>query len=578
MSFEDVGWLSGSSYSPDSEQKCAQNQAIFVMASENEGCYSYVGYIGWWDSQQLQLHPSGCASLGTAMHELGHALGMAHEQARPDRDEYVVIHWENIEAGVEHNFDVDPNGHADVAYDYQSLMHYDAGAFSTNGQPTITRMDGGHEGIGQRSAMSIYDVTQMQEMYRQVNPECEMSGINGTGCIDAPDEAGTDFCKDITQCGGVSNSKCCVCGGGIEIQCYAGEECPRRPVNNFPPPPESACINALHYEGYGCVYENTCDFGVHFTCDSFACEIPLLARAGLTFYTCGGSELTEICDNPAACTVWSDAPAATTTPPPPPTTPPPTTTEPLTTTQPVPQGETTAPPEPSRWEVLSGSCQIDAEGCLTSPNYPGSYADYGECRIHVQQPALGSVSAVGNFEVEHGYDYLTINGQQYAGYGPTAGPQDVTPSGEITWHSDFSVTMAGWKLCPTESQPSPPPMPTGGPDCGSEEFHDCYHRCVPCLGCYGSECLDANGGRCETCETCSHFAPCLDMHAVQHPWEVVEGNCPMVDGCVTSPNYPSNHNNYERCVIHVRQPYLGTISAVDPFFTEAYIMLHYIIP
>jgi len=60
-------------------------------------------------------------------HELGHVLGFAHEHARWDRDNFVTIHYENIRAGRQGDYDWVPQTNwiiSSTAYDYFSIMHY----------------------------------------------------------------------------------------------------------------------------------------------------------------------------------------------------------------------------------------------------------------------------------------------------------------------------------------------------------------------------------------------------------------------------------------------------------------------
>ena len=49
--------------------------------------------------QELSIG-EGCNNKGIIMHELMHALGFWHEQARSDRDDYLEVLWENIKKGT----------------------------------------------------------------------------------------------------------------------------------------------------------------------------------------------------------------------------------------------------------------------------------------------------------------------------------------------------------------------------------------------------------------------------------------------------------------------------------------------
>lgn len=57
-----------------------------------------------------------------------------------DRDDYVFIHWNNVIPWMTGNFMKYASyevSHFNTTYDYESIMHYTAYAFSENGEPTI---------------------------------------------------------------------------------------------------------------------------------------------------------------------------------------------------------------------------------------------------------------------------------------------------------------------------------------------------------------------------------------------------------------------------------------------------------
>lgn len=124
-------------------------------------CSSFVGRQG---GPQIILLGPNCATMNVA-HELGHALGLWHEQSRNDRNQYIQILWENIDEDYRYNFNQHINDGEDFGnYDYQSIMHYTAYAFSKNGQPTIIPLEEGVI-IGQRKQLSAKDIAAVNAMY-----------------------------------------------------------------------------------------------------------------------------------------------------------------------------------------------------------------------------------------------------------------------------------------------------------------------------------------------------------------------------------------------------------------------------
>ncbi|MET8012891.1 M12 family metallopeptidase [Streptomyces sp. NPDC005271] len=136
----------------------------FVRFVPGDGCSSSVGRQG--GMQSITLGPDCTA--GKAIHEVGHTVGLWHEQSREDSDQFVTIVFTNIDPELQHNFVQHISDGDDLgAYDYASIMHYSPNAFSINGEATIVARQTLPAGVvmGQREALSQGDIDAVHALY-----------------------------------------------------------------------------------------------------------------------------------------------------------------------------------------------------------------------------------------------------------------------------------------------------------------------------------------------------------------------------------------------------------------------------
>ncbi len=138
----------------------SEQYSDFISFEPSNGCASWVGRIG---GEQSVWVADSC-TVGSVVHEIGHAIGLFHEHTRPDRDNFITVNHENIPEDRMINFDIIDAGAESLGdYDYGSIMHYGENFFSSNGNPTISAPDGIQ--IGQRDALSAIDIESVDTMY-----------------------------------------------------------------------------------------------------------------------------------------------------------------------------------------------------------------------------------------------------------------------------------------------------------------------------------------------------------------------------------------------------------------------------
>uniref|UniRef100_A0AC35U7Q5 Zinc metalloproteinase n=1 Tax=Rhabditophanes sp. KR3021 TaxID=114890 RepID=A0AC35U7Q5_9BILA len=158
---------------------------------KGEGCWSFLGRVYPAKPQEVSLG-TGCEHNGVIQHEVSHALGLEHEQSRPDRDSYISVDPKNVLAGMESQFTKSTVTNVrdfSLSYNFGSVMHYDTFAFSKNQNKTMTaKMDVYENTMGQYNALVFSDIKILN--YHYCNDTCS---IKIMGC----------------QNGGYQNPKAC---------------------------------------------------------------------------------------------------------------------------------------------------------------------------------------------------------------------------------------------------------------------------------------------------------------------------------------------------------------------------------
>ncbi|EYC12143.1 hypothetical protein Y032_0048g1635 [Ancylostoma ceylanicum] len=136
-----------------------------IRVFKEDGCWSFVGRLG--KQQDLSLG-DGCESVGTAAHEIGHAIGFFHTQSRHDRDNFITFNVQNVKPDWVDQFTKQTtatNENYGLPYDYGNIMHYGANSASYNGRPTMIPNDPKYVETLGSPIISFYELLMINQHY-----------------------------------------------------------------------------------------------------------------------------------------------------------------------------------------------------------------------------------------------------------------------------------------------------------------------------------------------------------------------------------------------------------------------------
>jgi hypothetical protein len=154
------------------ERTTQANYIRIAPGGTNTGLYS--NYVGMKGGQQLINLESGGFGPGQVIHEIGHAVGLIHEQCRLDRGNTINVFYDNVSPHTSNNIyqfetyaQQGQSGTQIGTLDINSIMMYGSFDFSDNVHPTMTLLDG-TTFFAQRWALSPGDLETIRYIYQPI--------------------------------------------------------------------------------------------------------------------------------------------------------------------------------------------------------------------------------------------------------------------------------------------------------------------------------------------------------------------------------------------------------------------------
>ncbi|CEF61450.1 Astacin-like metalloendopeptidase [Strongyloides ratti] len=176
------------------------NNKLGLKIFKGKGCWSFVGPTYKDKPQEISIG-NNCEKNGIVQDEVSHALGMFHEQSRPDRDNYLSVNLNNVDSNLRDNFDKSTIAETDtfgVPYDYGSVMHYGKKAFSSNRGLTMVPKNKDYlNTIGNNEKMQFNDIKTINLAF--CSGRCKGGVQCSNGGYENPMKCGTCKCPSMFE-------------------------------------------------------------------------------------------------------------------------------------------------------------------------------------------------------------------------------------------------------------------------------------------------------------------------------------------------------------------------------------------